>query len=505
MLRIALLALVGVAAATPCSVRCCLGTWDGNTCNVDANSLLPLLTRHDTTSGHTKHRCFRDDTHDNMCACTCKNEGSDFEDREDGSKISEHKYTGLATLAGVTLAAAETEQFKSDFKSAVAANLGVSSDTVGIVSISQDTGRRLLSATSVIKVVYVVYVTSPEAIQMIVENPERSFEVDGATVQLTTAPTTAPLCPASYTLPFATTTIVERTLGATASTACDISALDGRRVFGNPTINIAQAETTLGGSGDVAAYNENNPTKMAPDYTIPYLLCAGTESDGSFHSHGDAHTNHNHMAARFCELEGYTHVESIKTVKKDGDCAVYHDDGIGRRYDNEHADMISEIICSDPAAYVAPVLTCQADGSWEADSSCRCSAQDQIFNDPTVNIYALEQALGGSGDPAAYLAAKPLHAPPDSNAPYLLCAGTNAEGEVTQFGTGHTNNMHFADRFCLYHGYPGGHVSVRTVTDESNGGKGGDCAVYHNDGTGRRYDNEHDAKISQIVCVGQCM
>jgi hypothetical protein len=32
----------------------------------------------------------------------------------------------------------------------------------------------------------------------------------------------------------------------------------------------------------------------------------------------------------------------------------------------------------------------------------------------------------------------------------------------------------------------------------------GECAVYHNDGIGRRYDSDHVEKISKIVCVGQC-
>jgi hypothetical protein len=31
----------------------------------------------------------------------------------------------------------------------------------------------------------------------------------------------------------------------------------------------------------------------------------------------------------------------------------------------------------------------------------------------------------------------------------------------------------------------------------------GERAVYHNDGTGRRYDNDHVEKISEIVCVGR--
>merc|ERR1712086_1067340 len=49
-----------------------------------------------------------------------------------------------------------------------------------------------------------------------------------------------------------------------------------------------------------------------------------------------------------------------------------------------------------------------------------------------------------------------------------------------------------------YHGYTGGHVSFKIANNGKN-----DCTVYHNNGTGRRYDNKHDYKLSQIVCAGQ--
>jgi hypothetical protein len=55
-----------------------------------------------------------------------------------------------------------------------------------------------------------------------------------------------------------------------------------------------------------------------------------------------------------------------------------------------------------------------------------------------------------------------------------------------------------ADRFCQFHGYPGGHESIQSR------GQGGTCAVYHQSGTGRRVDGGHGTKISQIVCKGQC-
>jgi hypothetical protein len=238
----------------------------------------------------------------------------------------------------------------------------------------------------------------------------------------------------------------------------------GQGVFNNPTINLAEAEAALGGSGNVG----NNA-----DSTSPYLLCAG--------DHGAGHTNQDHMAQRFCELEGYTGVDSIQSVSQGGSCAVYHNQGSGRRVDGGHGTKISKIVCTKPAPYVAPVLTCQEDGTWEADRSCQCAAVDQTFNDPTVNLFALEQALGGSGNVGNNA---------DSTSPYLLCAGDH--------GAGHTNQAHMADRFCLYHGYPGGHSSIQSVS------QGGSCAVYHNQGSGRRVDGGHGTKISQIVCVGQC-
>merc|ERR1712166_377995 len=218
--------------------------------------------------------------------------------------------------------------------------------------------------------------------------------------------------------------------------------------------------------------------------------------------------NNHHMAQRFCQLEGYTGVDSfeIAEIETSGGCALYHDDGEGRRWDNKNDYKITEIICTKPVASADPVITCQADGTWEPDRSCRCSSADGTFTDPTVDLAALELALGGSGDP---LAVEAKHQAPlalgGSAAPMLLCGeeGVNGnpvlvDGGVSKSGSGHTNDAHMADRFCEYHGYPGGHVSVETVSDA-----GGECAVYHNDGTGRRYDNDHVVKISRIVCVGQ--
>jgi hypothetical protein len=131
--------------------------------------------------------------------------------------------------------------------------------------------------------------------------------------------------------------------------------------------------------------------------------------------------------------------------------------------------------------------------------------QEKTFNDPTVNIAKFEKKLSGSGDKEAH-EANPLHisksgkrkrASPNDNAEYSLCAGNNTKGEMTEFGDDHTNNGHFADRFCLYHGYTGGHVSFKLADNGEN-----ECTVYHNNGTGRRYDSKHDHKLSQIVCAG---
>jgi hypothetical protein len=303
----------------------------------------------------------------------------------------------------------------------------------------------------------------------------------------------------------------------------------GHHAFANPTIVIATAEATLGGSGAVAAYAAAKPKHVSPDDTVPYALCAGSHASGNEASskkasghHGAIGTNNHHMAQRFCQLEGYTGVDSfeiaeIESLSKakggSGGCAVYHNDGTGRRWDNKNDYKITEIICTKPVASADPVITCQADGTWEPDRGCRCSSPSGTFNNPTVDLAALELALGGSGDP---LAVKTKHQAPNSAGPMLLCGeeGVNGnavavDGGVSKHGSEHTNNAHMADRFCEYHGYPGGHVSVETVsdvvsTDADGVGHGGECAVYHNNGTGRRYDNDHVQKISKIVCVGQC-
>jgi hypothetical protein len=296
----------------------------------------------------------------------------------------------------------------------------------------------------------------------------------------------------------------------------------GFHAFANPTIVIATAEATLGGSGDAAAYAAGLSAKKAskhvsPDDTKPYELCAGSHASGNYASskkasghHGAKGTNNHHMAQRFCQLEGYTGVDSFKIAEiETSGCALYHDDGEGRRWDNKNDYKITEIVCTKPVASTDPVITCQADGTWEPDRSCRCNigldgvSASGTFTAPTVDLFALELALGGSGNP---LAVKAKHQAP-SSAPMLLCAeeGVNGnavavDGGVSKHGSAHTNNAHMADRFCEFNGYPGGHVSIETIRTT----QGGECAVYHNDGIGRRYDNDHVEKISKIVCVGQC-
>jgi len=295
----------------------------------------------------------------------------------------------------------------------------------------------------------------------------------------------------------------------------------GFHAFANPTIVIATAEATLGGSGSPTDYAAGLSAKKAskhvsPDDTKPYELCAGSHASGNYASskkasghHGAKGTNNHHMAQRFCQLEGYTGVDSfeIAEIETSGGCALYHDDGEGRRWDNKNDYKITEIVCTKPVASTDPVITCQADGTWEPDSSCRCNIgldgeeASGSFTNPSVDLFALELALGGSGNP---LAVKAKHQAPNS-APMLLCAeeGVNGnavavDGGVSKHGSAHTNNAHMADRFCEFNGYPGGHVSIETIS------QGGECAVYHNDGIGRRYDNDHAEKISKIVCVGQC-
>jgi hypothetical protein len=120
-------------------------------------------------------------------------------------------------------------------------------------------------------------------------------------------------------------------VGTRIVTNLNSSGSTGQGVFNNPTINLAEAEAALGGSGNVG----NNA-----DSTSPYLLCAG--------DHGSTHTNQDHMAQRFCELEGYTGVDSIQSVSQGGSCAVYHNEGDGRRFDASHGSKISKIVCTKP-------------------------------------------------------------------------------------------------------------------------------------------------------------
>jgi hypothetical protein len=55
-----------------CSAKCCKGTWSGTNnavCTRVDDGL--ILVKHDTTSGHTHHRCYGND--DGGCICECEN------------------------------------------------------------------------------------------------------------------------------------------------------------------------------------------------------------------------------------------------------------------------------------------------------------------------------------------------------------------------------------------------------------------------------------------------
>jgi hypothetical protein len=55
-----------------CSAKCCKGTWSGTTdCTTDVDGL--ICVQHDTTSGHSHHRCYEDTTHSRLCRCQCAN------------------------------------------------------------------------------------------------------------------------------------------------------------------------------------------------------------------------------------------------------------------------------------------------------------------------------------------------------------------------------------------------------------------------------------------------
>jgi hypothetical protein len=54
-----------------CSVKCCKGTWSGTDCTPAADGR--ILVQHDTTSAHSHHRCYQDDTHSRLCRCQCAN------------------------------------------------------------------------------------------------------------------------------------------------------------------------------------------------------------------------------------------------------------------------------------------------------------------------------------------------------------------------------------------------------------------------------------------------
>jgi hypothetical protein len=62
--------------ADACSAKCCKGTWSGTTCTTAAHGL--ILVKHDTTSGHSHHRCYEDANHTRGCRCQCADSAGDF-------------------------------------------------------------------------------------------------------------------------------------------------------------------------------------------------------------------------------------------------------------------------------------------------------------------------------------------------------------------------------------------------------------------------------------------
>jgi hypothetical protein len=199
MLRIALFALVGLAAAAPCSVKCCAGTFgaDQKTCAVTKGALsgrFPLTVAHITDSDHQRHRCFKDLTHVNKCDCLCKNEGDEFETTSDGALFdsstgataSAFKLDGTATISGVSLEVARSEAFLGKFKAALASKLDVAVASIGIASVSAAGGRRLLSAASSIDIEYVVYAKDSETMHKIVKKTVTSFTVGDASASVET-------------------------------------------------------------------------------------------------------------------------------------------------------------------------------------------------------------------------------------------------------------------------------------------------------------------------------
>jgi hypothetical protein len=124
-----------------------------------------------------------------------------------------------------------------------------------------------------------------------------------------------------------------------------------------------------------------------------------------------------------------------------------------------------------------------SDRTYEAKVTATCASgfkstpKQATFNNPAINIRAVEEKLGGSGNPST--GSLPNNA-------YKLCAG--------EHGTGHTSQTDMALRFCVFHGY----TSVENVDSTSQSGT---CAVYHESGNGRRIDGGHGTKISQIKCT----
>jgi len=167
-----LVLLLGVAAAVPppCGVSC---THDG------LDSGLIIVT-HDSTGTHDIHRCFKDSSVASGCSCMCKNTGDTFETSEDGTS-SNFQVDGTASLAGVSLATANSAPFQAAFVAAVASTNNVSADDVEITTVTASSSRRRLSTG--VSIGYTITAATPAAVQTIVTSTISAADLTTAVSQ----------------------------------------------------------------------------------------------------------------------------------------------------------------------------------------------------------------------------------------------------------------------------------------------------------------------------------
>ena len=115
----------------------------------------------------------------------------------------------------------------------------------------------------------------------------------------------------------------------------------------------------------------------------------------------------------------------------------------------------------------------------------------KVFNDPQINISAVEVKLGGHGNPE-------LGTLPTTETP-LCAAEAWGDDTYTRYNC-HTDEEMMAHRFCEYHDFEKAQSFKKSACQDCS------CAVYNTfegegSNPGRRLDGSHNMLLSEITCV----